>query len=204
MSIERNVAGSPESLRLRALARLTGNRDPNDVRANSSAALSVLHELASSPATAADSLKLLHELQVHQVELDMQEEELRRSVAELEAALCRQSQLYDFAPAGCYTVDRSTALLELNRTGAGLLGSDREAALGRELDSFLEPNSSRALHAALAQVADGADGAACELRFVARDGVSRAAHASVGPDPSGQRFLIACIEVREPAKAAAP
>jgi len=203
MSSKNSESVRPESLRLRALARLTGNSDPHDTRANSSAALAVLHDLASSPATAADSLKLLHELQVHQVELDLQEEELRRSVVELEAALYRQVQLYDFAPAACFTVDRSTALFELNRTGTRLLGFDRDAVLGRALDSFLEPDSSRALHAALIRVADGAEGEACELRFVARDGVSQTAHASVGPDPSGQRFLIACVEVRRSAGAAA-
>ena len=199
MSIERKETPSTGSLRLRALARLTGNSNPGDARANSSAALAVLHDLASSPKTAADSLKLLHELQVHQVELDLQEEELRRSVAELEAALYRQVQLYDFAPAGCFTVNRSTALCELNRAGARLLGLDRDAVLGRVLDSFLEPDSSRALHAALTRVAEGAEGEGCELRFTARDGVSQTAHASVGPDPSGQRFLIACVPVRHAA-----
>ena len=196
MSSKKSEAVGPENLRLRAIAHLTGSSDPQSTRANSSAALAVLHDLASSPATAAASLKLLHELQVHQVELDLQEEELRRSVTELEAALYRQVQLYDFAPAGCFTVDRSTALCELNRTGARLLGFDRDAVLGRALDSFLEPDSSRALHAALMRVAEGAEGAGCELRFVARGGVSQTVHASVGPDPSGQRFLIACVEVR--------
>jgi len=203
MSSKNSETVSAESLRQRALARLTGNSDPQDARANSSAALAVLHDLASSPATAADSLKLLHELQVHQVELDLQEEELRRSVAELEAALYRQVQLYDFAPAGCFTIDRSTALCELNRTGARLLGFDRDAALGHALDSFLDPDSSRALHAVLMRVAEGADGEGCELRFVARAGVSRTVHASVGPDPSGQRFLIACVDSRQSAEATA-
>jgi len=203
MSSEKSGSASPESLRLRALSRLTGNSDPHDTRANASAALAVLHELASSPETAADSLKLLHELQVHQVELDLQEEELRRSVAELEAALYRQVQLYEFAPAGCFTVDRSTALCELNRAGARLLGFDRDSVLGRALDSFLEPDSSRDLRAALVRVAEGAEREDCELRFIARDGVSKHAHASVGPDPSGHRFLIACVEVRESAEAPA-
>ena len=204
MSSEKNESVGQSSLRLRALSRLTGNSDPRDTRATSSAALAVLHDLASSPATAGDSLKLLHELQVHQVELDLQEEELRRAVTELEAALYRQVQLYEFAPAACFTVDRFTALCELNRTGARLLGFDRDAALGRSLDSFLEPDSSRALHASLARVAGGADGDGCELRFVAHDGASVSTHASVGADPSGQRFLIACVAVREPATSTAP
>lgn len=203
MPNERDEPVGEQSLRMRALARLTGNSDPEDTRANPAAALAILHELASSPATAADSLKLLHELQVHQVELDLQEEELRRSVTELEEALNRQVQLYEFSPAACFIVDRSAELCELNRTGARLLGFDRDVVLGRALDSFLEPDSSLALHAVLTRVAAGVEGDGCELRFVARDGVSRSAYASVGPDPLGKRFLVACVEVREPPRSAA-
>jgi len=199
MSSEESEAKRPENLRQRALLRLTGHNGPHEARANSSAALAVLHGLASSPETAADSIKLLHELQVHQVELDLQDEELRRSVAELESALYRQVQLYDFAPAGCFTIDRSTTLYELNRTGARLLGLDREAVIGRALDTFLEPDSGRELHAALVRVAQGAEVDGCELRFTARDGVSQTAWASVGPDPSGHRVLVACVEIRQAA-----
>lgn len=202
MTSKKGESVSKRNLRLQALARVAGVSDPTDARANPSAALAVLHNLALSPATAADSLKLLHELQVHQVELDLQEEELRRSVAELEAALYRQAQLYDFAPASCFTVDRATTLCELNHAGTRLLGSDRDSVLGRALDSFLEPDSSLALHAVLARVADGAERDACELRFVARGRAPQAAYASVGPDPTGQRFLITCVEVRESGKIA--
>jgi len=203
MSNERDEPVSEQSLRRRAVARLTGSNDPKDTRANSAAALAILHELASSPATAADSLKLLHELQVHQVELDLQQEELRRSVIELEGALNRQVQLYELSPAACFIVDRSAALCELNRTGARLLGFDPDAVLGRALDSFLEPDSSRALHAALTRVGNGAEGDGCAVRFIAREGASRAAYASVGPDPAGPRFLVACVEIRDPPKSAA-
>jgi len=96
-----NPAIGPEreaQLRRRALARLTGRIDPANPRANSAAALGVLYELASSPATAADALALLHEIQVHQVEVQLQDEELRRSLAELEDDLVRHIRLYDLAP----------------------------------------------------------------------------------------------------------
>jgi PAS domain S-box-containing protein len=197
MSSKTNGPADQQSLRLRALSQITGQSDPPDARVNASGALAVLHELASSPLTAAASIKLLHELQVHQVELDLQEEELRRAVADLEAALFRQAQLHDFAPAGLFEVDRSTALCELNRMGAQLLGFERDALIGRTLDSFLEPDSSRALHAALTRVAEKATADGCALHFAVHDGVSKSAYASVGPDPAGRGFLIACVEIRE-------
>lgn len=203
MTGKKGESAAQRNLRLQALERVAGVSKPTDPRANPSTALAVLHNMALSPATAADSLKLLHELQVHQVELDLQEEELHRSVAELEAALYRQAQLYDFAPASSFTVDRATILSELNRTGALMLGSDRDSVLGRALDSFLEPASGRALHAVLARVAGGAERVGCELRFAARDGAPHAAYAAVGPDPSGKGFLITCVEVNEPGMTAA-
>ena len=126
----------------------------------------------------------------------MEEEELRRVVADLETALFRQVQLRDFAPAGLFEVDRSTALCGLNRMGAQLLGFERDAVIGRTLDSFLEPDSSRALHSALTRVAESATSDGCALRFAAHDGVSKTAYACVGPDPAGRGFLIACVEIR--------
>ena len=188
------------SLRGRALSHITGQSDPPTERVNAAGALAVLHELASSPSTAASSLKLLHELQVHQVELDMQEEEMRRAVADLETALHRQDQLHEFAPAGFFAVDRSMVLGALNRMGAQMLGFERDMLIGRTLDSFLEPASGRALHAALARVAETATADGCALHFAARDGVSWTGYASVGPDPSGRGFLIVCVEIREPGR----
>ena len=196
-SKDSDEATGQKSLRLRALTHITGKSDPPEARANSAGALGVLHELASSPLTAASSLKLLHELQVHQVELDLQEEELRRAVADLEAALFQQGQLHDFAPAGFFSIDRSTVLGEVNRMGGRLLGREREALLGLPLDSFLEPESSRALHAALARVIAGNAADGCALRFLASAGTSKAAYTSVGPDPVAGGFLVVCVEIRE-------
>jgi PAS domain-containing protein len=178
--------------RARADTRLAHGSAPQTARASGAAVLGVLHDLALSPATAADALALLHELQVHQVELDMQDEELRASRAEIEAALKRQIQLYDFAPAGCCTLDRGGVLVELNLTAARLLGAERGALLGRALSSLLAPASTDALHALLAGAARGDTG--CELQLSLPGGGRRAVRATVAADPAGPGFLLAFIE----------
>jgi nitrogen fixation/metabolism regulation signal transduction histidine kinase len=183
-------------LRMRALQRLTGKDDSHalDARWNSSAAFRVLHELASAPSTSSAALTLLHELQVYQVELELQDEELRRSRAEIEETLIRQKQLYDFSPVGCFTVDRRTALRELNLTGACMLGSERDQLLGRTLDSFLAPQSARVLNAMITGVNEGAPTEVGALQIMSRRDTPRGVHASACCDPDGENFLIAFVD----------
>ena len=195
MSSDSIETQSQPDLRMRALQRLTGKTDSGDLRRNASAAFRVLHDLASSPSTGAAALALLHELQVYQVELDLQEEELRRSRTELEATLFRQVQLYDFAPVGFVTVDRSTALRELNLTAASMLGAGRERLLGRSLDAFLAPQSARALHVMLAGVSDGASTKVDELELLPRRAAPWRVRACANRDPGGEHFLIAFVDV---------
>jgi PAS domain S-box-containing protein len=190
-----NEAVSQANLRQRALQRLTGMNGSHGARANASAALQALHDLASSPSTGAAALAVLHELQVYQVELDLQDEELRSSRADLEMTLSRQVQLYDFAPVGYFTVDRSTALRELNLTAARMLGAERDRLLGRGLDSFLAPQSARALHAMLTGVSDGAPTQAGELELLASRGAPRRVHARANRDPGGEHFLIVFVDM---------
>jgi PAS domain S-box-containing protein len=197
MSNDLNGAEGQASLRLRALQRLTGHNGSHDARLNASAAFRCLYDLASSPSTSAAALALLHELQVHQVELDLQDEELRRSCTELEGILVRQVQLYDYAPVGCVTVDRSTVLRELNLTAANMLGSERNRLLGRTLESFLSPQSLRKLQSMLAGVSNGAPMEVAALQLSAGCSAPRSVHASASRDPGGQYFLIAFIGVAE-------
>ena len=73
--------------------------------------------------------KLVHELQTHQVELDMQNEELCRAQGEAEAAGVKYADLFDFAPIGYFIFTRQGLILEANLTGARLLGAERGSLL---------------------------------------------------------------------------
>ena len=178
------------SLRQRALAQLTGSATVDFKRASMSTALGVLHQLASSPSTAGDALALLHELQVHQVELEMQEEELGNSRNELEAALARQTALLDNAPAGFITLDAGTVLCEINPAGAQLLGQAPEDLLGQPLAGLLTAPSGDALVALLARANDGLVQEPCKLLMLPVEGVQRALLATAGKGTAPQYFQL--------------
>ena len=197
MSKQAKGSGTRAELRLRAVRRLTSPDGSERTRVNALAALGVLHEMSLSPATAADALALMHELQVHQVELDLQEDELRNSRAEVEAALVRSNQLYDSAPVALFTIERNTALVELNQTGARLLGGEPEALRGRPLAGFLTPSGGDALHILLSRVAEGLAAPACTLELATTDGAPLRMFATASADPAGPRFLMALLELGE-------
>jgi PAS domain S-box-containing protein len=81
--------------------------------------------------------RALHELRVHQIELEMQNEELRRMQEELEGSRARYFDLYDLAPVGYFTLSEQGLILEANLTGAKLLGVARGALVKQPLSRFV-------------------------------------------------------------------
>ncbi len=144
-------------LRQTAEVRLQGGSAPaTQGWVAGTAALSLLHNLASNPATASDALKLLHELQVHQVELDLQHEHMEEDRRELEESAHRYAQLYDFAPAAYFTVDSAGRIIHGNLAGARMLRMERDELGGCSIDSLVAEGS-RAAVLALVKQAHGSD-----------------------------------------------
>lgn len=81
--------------------------------------------------------RLVHELQVHQIELEMQNEELSQANERAEAALKKYTIMYDFAPMGYFTLDHKGIIFELNFTGAELLGDRRFSLLNSNFKFFV-------------------------------------------------------------------
>ncbi|WP_077034694.1 PAS domain-containing protein [Pelomonas sp. KK5] len=183
----------PIDLRSRATERLQGT-GPDNHHPSPAESLRILFELASSPASAPAALALLHELQVHQVELEMQSEEFRDSLAELEAVLARHLQLHDCAPAASLVVDAGGMLREVNGTGCRMLGAGREALLDMPLEGFLEPSGADALTILCHLLSDGAARACCQLALRTADGQALPVQASGTRHPSGDGYLLSLIE----------
>ena len=195
LSIPATEAERMADLRSRAASRLRGTAATKVSTARAADALTVLHALASSPDTALDALTLLHELQVLQVELDLQAQELHESRAELESALRRQIELYDYQPVGSFTIDPQMALHELNQTGADMLGIGRDDAFGLPLNAFFCAESARRFGLAIASFDASKSRPSCVLRLCAKDGPERQVLASIGADPAANRYLVSLTNV---------
>jgi PAS domain S-box-containing protein len=186
---------SQHELRERALTRIASPRLQGVSRASASDAMGVLHELASSPDTAADALALLHELQVHQVELELQEEELRRSRAEIESRLGRHAHLYNLSPAACISINREMAIIETNWAGAVMLGYAGEELQGKILTNFLAPDSGNSLSALVARLTADNTIVTGTVDLMTVRGTLKSVRAALRADPASNAILLALIDL---------
>jgi len=105
-----------------------------------------------APRTPLETQKLLHELEVHQIELEMQNAELRQAREEMEQMLERCTDLYDFVPVGYFTLDPDGVIRAVNIAGAALLGVERKLLPGRGFEAFVFFEVRSAFTSFLAQV----------------------------------------------------
>ena len=113
-----------------------------------------------------ETLQTLHELQVHQIELEMQNEELRRAQAELDASRARYFDLYDLAPVGYFSLSQQGIILEANLTAAGLLGLARGALARQPISRFIVKEDHDAYYRHCKQLLETDTPQVCELRML--------------------------------------
>jgi len=122
-----------------------------------------------SPRTNEDTQRLVHELEVHQIELEMQNEELRQVIAERDAILEKYQELYDSAPAGYFNLDHAGIINEVNQTGAAFLRVERSVLINNRLDAFISDETRPAFHDFLDKVFAHDTKKTCEVLFVKQD-----------------------------------
>ncbi|NTW88640.1 MAG: PAS domain S-box protein, partial [Desulfobulbaceae bacterium] len=111
--------------------------------------------------------RLLHELQVHQIELEMQNSELRHSRYETETALEKYSDLYEFAPVGYFTLDRNALIRAVNLAGACLIGIDRSRLINRRFWPFVSTEDRPFFSDFLDKVFASRHAESCEIKLTA-------------------------------------
>ena len=116
-----------------------------------------------------DNLKLIHELEVHQIELEMQNEELKRAKEYAERAEKKYIELYDFAPSGFITLSREGEILNLNISAERLLGKERTHLINSSFGFFVSPDTRAVYNGFLQKIFENKLKETCELKLAAGD-----------------------------------
>ena len=132
-------------------------------------------QLARAPRTGAKARpanEVVHELEVHQIELEMQNDELRRAQFALEESRNRYVDLYELAPVGYLTLTSEGLISEINLTGAALLGRARAKVLRRRFSQFVTSEDKDRYHNLFSSLMQHDEQQACELALQRGDGGS--------------------------------
>ncbi len=147
MKKKQNLSMDAATLRQRAEAQYDQNHAAED----------------ADPQSNVDLQRLVYELQVHQIELEMQNEELVQTREALEKALRQYTDLYDFSPLGYFTLDREGTILQANLSGASLLGVERARLTNRRLEHFISVETRSALRTFLRKNFENSPVETCEV-----------------------------------------
>jgi len=112
-----------------------------------------------------DVKKLLHELQVHQIELEMQNEELHQAYETAETALKKYTMLCDFAPIGYFMLDNEGSIIDLNFTGAEMLGDKRFSLVNSNFKLFISKDSQAVFNDFFSKVYTSNAKESCEVKL---------------------------------------
>jgi len=172
--------------------------DSSELRRRAEERLGEKGGTAPSPGKVNDQVVLLHELQVHQIELEMQNAELCQARDELEAALEKYTDLYDFAPVGYLTLDRKGTISAANLNGSALIGVERSRLIGRRFGQFVTEECRSAFADFLEKVFASQSKEACEVALLNEKNSPLTVRIEAVSAASEQECRIALIDMTEP------
>lgn len=132
--------------------------------------------LAKSSLSEADMMKLVHELEVYQIELEMQNEELKLASEKAEAATEKYTAIYDFAYTGYFTLDADGNICELNHSGARMLGKERTKLVKGNFKQFVTIDSRSEFDDFFLKVFETTSKQSCDVRLIVKGNPAIYAH----------------------------
>ena len=152
--------------------------------------------------------KIVEDLQIHQIELEMQNKELKRTQLELEAARDKYFDLYDFAPVGYFSINDKGMILDANLNGATMLGIERGKLSGRLFSQFIAKDDQDVFYFHRKNLFKSKTKQFCELKIKKKDGTEFYAQLESSPvkdedgNCSAMRFSLSDITERKQAELA--
>ena len=150
-----------------------------------------------TPRSDAETQRLLHELEVHKIELEIQNAELLQARNDMEKILEKYTDLYDFAPIGYITLDCNGDISAVNLCGASLLGGERSKLIGRSFGLFIPVNSRSFFSDFLGRVLICQIKESCEVVLLNKGRQPITIQVEAMATASGQEFRLALIDISE-------
>ena len=138
-----------------------------------------------------DALKLLHELEVYQIELEMQNEELKLAKTEAQDAI----ELYDFAPTGYFTLTQSGYIIKLNLSGAAMLGKARSQLLNNWFGLFVSSDSKSVFSFFLEKIFKSGTKETCDVELLMDDYVAMHLHLTGILTENRKTCLVTAVDI---------
>ena len=151
----------------------------------------------ASPFSEVESIRLIHELEVHQVELEMQNEELQRARAIAEVANDKYIRLYDFAPSGYFTLSDKGEIIELNLSGAKMLGKDRQHLKNSLFGFFVSEETKPIFNRFLEKAFNGKVKESCDVTLLQDGNLPMYGHLTGIVYKNGEQCLVTMVDITE-------
>jgi len=151
----------------------------------------------------AEMLKLIHELEVHQIELELQNHELLRAKAQFTADAEKYAELYDFAPSGYFTLAANGEILELNLSGSQMLGKDRMFLRNKLFGLYVADDSKLTFTRFLDKVLNYKSKETCEVALLVNGGLQVYVNLSGTTSENGDQCLLIATDITARKKAEA-
>ena len=144
-----------------------------------------------------DTLKLIHELEVHQIELELQNKELNlaRSAALLTAE--KFTELFDFSPTSYFSLSKEGRIVELNLEGAKMLGKERSLFIDKVFGLFVSSDTKQRFGLFLKQVFTSNAKESCEVTLLTDDGTHMNVHLTGIATENGKQCLLSAVDITE-------
>lgn len=139
--------------------------------------------------------RMMHDLFVHQVELEQQNRELQEMQEKLEESRDRYADLYDFAPVAYVTLDSTGSVQEINLSGAELLGKERQDLIGVSLAGFAEPGNRRVVLSFLRRLSESDSPCTEVFSLTSADGRKKVVRAQGQAEPSARLCYVALLDI---------
>ncbi|MCG5535446.1 putative bifunctional diguanylate cyclase/phosphodiesterase [Ectothiorhodospira mobilis] len=171
--------------------------DPQDLRQRAEQRLKASQKTATGPPDASEALALLHELQVHQIELELQNEALQQARDEAEAARDLFARFYEHAPIAYFNLDPSGRVIRANRMGAMLLEVQRGRLMKRPLDSWIDQADRPRLARLLWRVFAGETPPPLEVAITTDQGNPRSLRLETGIWPDAKSCMLMAVDITD-------